>query len=178
MPKLLTSALLALLSTTAFAAKKDAATCTAYLLPVEQDQATMNLKMSGLNDTQEHWYRKDGNKKQYEGVCIINADQTGKRIPITDDIDDPNHYLETVTGNKPIYVLGWEEHLIFIPNQGGGGHNAYSANGILYTINFAGGGSLKPLAPVHDTNRTILTSSSVSLLKAAILKLKDLQGNN
>jgi len=68
--------------------------------------------------------------------------------------------------------LEWEEHQVFVPDENGG-HYAFSANGILYRMEFSGKGSAIPIGPVHQTNRTIFSSSSLSLLKAAIKMTKD-----
>jgi len=54
----------------------------------------MNLNMAGANDPQIKWYAKDGNQKEFAGVCLISPDSTGKRIVIRDDQDDPEHYME------------------------------------------------------------------------------------
>jgi hypothetical protein len=99
--------------------------------------------------------------------ALGNPDKTGERKAVIDGQDDPDHYLEQTIGDAPLYILGWEEHRVFVPDNNGG-HYAYSSNGILYRMDYTGEGKMTPIAPVHDTNRTILSSSSVSLLKAAI----------
>lgn len=118
----------------------------------------MQLKMAGPNDPQDKWYRKDGGKKDYEGVCVVWPTGGGQRVAMEDNQRDQDRYLESVVGDAPLYVLGWEEHKIFVPDQNGG-HMAYSANGILYRMDFSGDGKMVPRGPVHDTNRTIFTSS-------------------
>jgi hypothetical protein len=49
---------------------KDKAPCTSFLMLMEQDAETMNLKMAGANHQQADWYRKDGDKNEYAGVCL------------------------------------------------------------------------------------------------------------
>ncbi len=61
------------------AASKDRAPCKAFFLAVEQDEVTVNLKMVGLNKLQHGWYRKNGNQKDFAGVCLVNPNETGKR---------------------------------------------------------------------------------------------------
>jgi len=93
--KTLALALLCCLATPAFAAKpKDKLACTSFLILIEHDAQTMNLNMAGANDPQIKWYAKDGNQKEFAGVCLISPDSTGKRIVIRDDQDDPEHYME------------------------------------------------------------------------------------
>lgn len=162
-------AALLLMTTVAFA--KESVPCISYLFLMEHDAQTMNLNMSGPNGPQKSWYRKGGQGKDFSGVCLIDADKTGRRVALADGVEDPDHYMESVVGDLPLYILGWEEHMELVPDNNGG-HNAYYANGILYKMNLNGDGKLVTIGPVHDTNKTIFSSSSVSLLKAAIKQIK------
>jgi hypothetical protein len=150
------------------AAKKHPPTnsCNAYFIVTEQDAVTVNLPMIGLNEAQQKWYDKKGG--QFPGLCLVNGNGTGGRIPL----DSGNEtYINSVVGKAPLYSIAWEEHKEFVPDDSGG-HYAWSANGILSRWNY----DLKDfvaIGPVHNENKTILSSSSTSMLKDG---LKEIEG--
>jgi hypothetical protein len=144
--------------------------CKAYFIPVEQDSLTVNLMMVGLNGPQADWYRKNGNQKEFSGVCAVNANESGKPVAL-ESISEK--YMERIIGDAPLYMILWEEHRVFVPDNYSG-HYAFSANGTLSRWNGQSGndGKFVPLGPVHDQNRTIFSSSSLSMLKDAIKQIR------
>jgi hypothetical protein len=133
----------------------------------EQDtEVTVNLAMVGLNSHQSEWYRKRGG--EYPDLCLARAVPSGKRVALDSASES---YLDSVIGDTPLYLIAWEEHRAFVPDDEGG-HYAWSANGVLSRWddtkkNFV------PVTPLHNTNRTILSSSSTSLLKAGLKEIED-----
>jgi hypothetical protein len=157
-----------------FASHHSANPCKAYFIAVECDEETVNLKMVGLNKAQENWYRKEGNEKDYAGVCLADVpDSVGTQSPWESFVASTANgaYFTNTVKDAPLYLISWEEHTIFIPDTKGG-HTAYSANGIISLFDLRDDGKLVTVAPVHATNRTIFSSSSTSLLKAAIKQIK------
>ena len=151
---------------------KEQAPCKVFFVMVEQDENTVNLRMVGLNKPQSNWYKKDGNQNEYAGVCVVHASQSGEQVALESGAEE---YFNRTVGDSPLYLIAWEQHLVFVPGKNGG-HNAYSSNGTLSKwrpdSTESGGGRFVPIGPVHDTNRTIFTSSSVSLLKYAIKEIR------
>jgi hypothetical protein len=122
--------------------------------------------MVGLNKQQSDWYRKSGNSGENEGVCLVNLDPSGRQVPLKSNIDPAvDESISKTIGDLPQYVISWEEH----EDRNNAGYLYYSANG---TISMAKQGTLEPVAPIHDTNRTRFTSSSVSLLKSALKEIR------
>lgn len=154
----------------AFAKAKSTVPCKVYFIAAEQDERTVNLQMVGLNSEQSSWYRKHGDK--FVGICLVNGDATGKRVVLDNTSES---YVDGIVGSAPLYAVMWEEHRVFVPDNNGG-HYAWSANGILSLWDEAadnGKGDFRPIGPVHNTNRTILSSSSTSLLKDALKEIQD-----
>lgn len=165
-----TATLLFLSFAVALAADSKAKTgCKVYFIAVEDDEITVGLKMIGLNKKQKDWYQKDGNLKDFAGVCSVNANESGVPVPME---SGSNEYIERIVGEAPLYMIAWEEHRVFVPDETGG-HYAYSANGILSRMDrTAPKSTFVPVGPIHATNRTVLSSSSVSLLKNAIRAIR------
>lgn len=155
---------------------KDKAPCKAFFAAVEQDEVTVNLKMVGLNKPQNDWYKKNGNQKDYAGVCLVNANASGEQVALESGSEE---YMNRTVGDSSFYMIAWEEHRVFVPDNTGG-HYAYSANGTISKWRFddtkPDGGNFVPIGPVHNTNRTILSSSSLSLLKDAIKAIRRKEG--
>jgi hypothetical protein len=135
---------------------------------VEQDGITSDLAMTGLTNAQIDWIRKNQNKPEVRGICPFPFDSKNKRVPAT-LVQDP---APTELGARPLYVVRWKQERSFVPD-GSGGHFAIVSSGILYRMDMSGDGKLVPIGPVHDTNRTILTDSSVSLLKYVLRHIKE-----
>jgi hypothetical protein len=165
-----TVALLGILLTTSGAlAKKHppSTSCRAYFVVAEKDRITVNLTMVGLNGKQEKWYEQHGG--EFPGLCLVNGNASGKRVTL--DSLTSSDYLDSIVGTSPLYMIGWEEHLVFVPDDNGG-HHAYSANGILSRWD-KDKQDFIPIGPAHNTNRTIFSSASASLLKDG---LKEIEG--
>jgi hypothetical protein len=81
-------------------------------------------------------------------------------------------YISRIVGDSPLYLISWGEHRVLVPDDQGG-HYAFSGNGILsrWDASKPNGQDFVSVGPVHNTNRTILSSSSVSLLKDAIKQI-------
>jgi hypothetical protein len=146
----------------------DTSICDSFLMMVEQDGVTSDLAMTGLTEGQIGWIRKNQKKSEVVGICPFPFDPTNKRIPAT-LVKDPDPSALNV---KPIYVVRWKQEKTFVPDNKGG-HYAIVASGILYRMDMGGSGNLIPIGPVHDTNRTIYTDSTVSLLKNVLKQVKD-----
>jgi hypothetical protein len=168
------SLLLVCITGVAGAGSKDKAPCKAFFVAVEQDEVTVNLKMVGLNRPQNDWYTKNGNQKEFAGVCLVNASKSGERVPLESSSEE---LISNAVGDFPLYLISWEEHRVFVPDDQGG-HNAFSSNGTLsrWDNSKPNGQNFVPIGPVHNTNRTILSSSSVSLLKDAIKQIRHKEG--
>jgi hypothetical protein len=141
--------------------------CESFLMMVEQDAITSDLAMTGLTDGQINWIRKSQNKDEVQGICPFPFDSKNKRVPAT-LIQDPD---PSQLGARPMYVVRWKQEKSYVPDNGGG-HFAISASGILYRMDMSGDGKLIPIGPVHDSNHTILTDSTVSLLKYVLKEIK------
>ena len=149
------------------AGSKDKAPCKVFFVAVEQDEATVNLKMAGLNRAQNDWYKKKGNQGQFAGVCLVKANETGERVPLESGSEQ---HISRIVGEAPLYMISWEQHRLFIPDELGG-HYALSGNGILsrWDASKQNGQNFVPVGPVHNTNRTIL--SSVRAIRACSVKV-------
>ena len=156
------------------AGSKDKAPCKGFFVAVEQDEVTVNLKMVGLNKPQNDWYRKYGDQKEFAGVCLVNANETGERVPYESASEE---YMSRIVGDSPLYLILWEEHRVFVPDAQGG-HYAFSANGTVSRWEEAkpDGRDLVPVGPVHNSNRIIFSSASVSLLEEAIKLIRHKEG--
>ncbi len=130
--------------------------CESFLMMVEQDGVTSDLAMTGLTKAQIDWIRKNQDKPEVRGICPYPFDPKNKRVPAT-LVQDP---APPELGARPLYVVRWKQEKIV-------------SSGILYRMDMSGDGKLLPMGPVHDTNRTILTDSSVSLLKYVLKQIKE-----
>jgi hypothetical protein len=140
--------------------------CKAYFIVTEQDAATVNLAMIGLNEVQQKWYNKEGG--EFPGLCVVNGNATGRRIPLDSGSET---YINSVVGKAPLYSIAWEEHKDFVPDDSGG-HYAWSANGILSRWNYETS-DFVAIGPIHNENKTILSSSSTSLLKDGLKLIEE-----
>jgi len=131
--------------------------CTAYFVVVEQDDNTVNIQMAGFNTPQEKWYEKHGG--EFPALCGA-ATASGRREAL-----DEGTLINHLEGDIPVYIILWEEHIMY----NGAGNRYYEASGILYRLE---DGKYVHVAPLHNTNHTILTSSSTSLLKAGLEEIK------
>jgi hypothetical protein len=156
-----------LLPICAFAQYKAGAPCHSFLMMVEQDEATSDLAMTGLTRPQLDWARKNQHK-ELEGICPLPYDPTNKRIPAS-TITDEN--LQVDPGARPVYLVRWKQERVFVPDLNHG-HIAIHSSGVLYRMGKSLEGDLIPIGPVHDTSRTILSDSTVSLLKDVLEQIK------
>jgi len=139
---------------------------------VERDkEVTVNLAMIGLNRTQSKWYKDHGG--EYPDLCLVNGDGSGNRVALDSASES---YIDSIVGNAPVYSIAWEEHRRFVPDDNGG-HYAWSSNGILSRWDDSKK-DFVPVTPIHNTNRTILSSSSTSLLKDGLREIESRIGNN
>jgi hypothetical protein len=154
---------------TATAKDNHVTACKVYFMVVEHDEETSNLNMVGLNHPQRDWYEKHG-AKDAPGLCLVNGNAAGARVTV-ENVDE--NFVQKTVGNAQLYSIAWEEHRELVPDTNGG-HYAYKATGILsrWTPGTTGtDGDFVPISPVHNTNRTILSSSSASLLKDALQEI-------
>src|SRR4051812_43665667 len=95
---------------------RDKATCKAFFLIVEQDAITVKLSMVGLNKRQSDWYEKNGNQKEYAGVCLVNANASGGQVALEPGMEaSAEQYVKGIIGDSPVYLIDWEEHAVFVP---------------------------------------------------------------
>jgi hypothetical protein len=141
--------------------------CESFLMMVEQDGVTSDLAMTGLTDGQINWIRKNQNKDEVRGICPFPFNPKNKRVPATLVQDPDSGQLDA----RPLYVVKWKQEKSYVPDNNDG-HYAIIASGILYRMDMSGDGKLIPIGPVHDTNRTILSDSTVSLLKYVLKQIK------
>jgi hypothetical protein len=157
---------LALLSAVGASAHKDkpVTPCTAYFMVVEQDAATVNLALTGLNGPQADWY----NKQKNMSICFLSADASGRGRRVVADKDDStfNSYVDSKVGSTPLYIIVWANQLLY--NRAGNAY--YDASGTLNLWDTKKQ-DFVPVGPIHNTNATIFTSSSASLLKAGIAEI-------
>jgi hypothetical protein len=155
---------------TAIAKNKPAEACKVYFMAVERDTQTSKLNMVGLNKPQADWWKKHG-ARDAPSVCLVNGNATGERVT-AESVDEK--YIEGVVQSAPLYSVAWGEEKEFVPDSDGG-HYAYDARGILSVWSPSankGEGDFIAVGPIHNTNRTILSSSSLSLLKDALVEIR------
>jgi hypothetical protein len=140
--------------------------CKTYFVVAEKDSNTVDLNMIGLTEAQQSWYNKHG--KDFPSLCIVNGDASGKRITL-DGASEA--YVLSVIGSLPVYLIAWEEHKVFVPDNKGG-HYAWSANGILSRWD-RDKQDFVAVTPIHNTNHTIFSASDTSLLKAGLKEIED-----
>jgi hypothetical protein len=158
----------AILMLTVCAVSLKAQSCKAYFVITEQDYETSNLNMAGFNKPQEKWWGK--NAKKTPEICYLDANPKGGQVPL----DSLSNSFVDSNKNLPIYAITWGETKYFVPDNNGG-HNAYDARGVLSIWAPAadsGKGNFVTIGPVHNTNRTILSSSAISMLKEALNEIK------
>ena len=85
---------------------KQSAPCRAYVIVVEHDEGTVGLTMVGLNKPQQNWYKKNGMKGNYAGVCPLN--------PNSQEAVDalPSQPPNGISPVLPVYSIVWGEHLV------------------------------------------------------------------
>ena len=144
--------------------------CKMYFMVVEHDIETSNLNMTGLTEPQRNWWTKH-RANEFRGICHIDGNRSGERVTV-ETADEP--YIDGIVGSSPLYSIAWGEERIFVPDKNGG-HYAWSAHGILSIYSAAanaGKGDFVSIAPVHDTNHTVFSSSALSLLKEALAEIR------
>ena len=142
--------------------------CKVYFLVSEQDAVTVNLPMVGLDDKQADWYKKEGG--EFPTLCLVKADDSGQRV-VANDSKAFDSYLDSVVGTSPLYLIAWEEHCVSVPN-GTGACYAWSASGVLSRWDPVKKDFVS-VSPIHSTNRTAYSSSSLSLLKNGLKEISE-----
>lgn len=184
-------------TTWANAKPKSQAPCEVYFVAAEKDGLTVNLQMFGLNKPQMKWYKKHGDRKSFAGICYAaNGDQIKDGAPVyaimwgehlvrepymysyttrqqvtsdttgrvTDDDGNTSHVEATTTSSVPV------------THASSGTKRFYVADGVLALFDpkgRGGKGGYVLVAPLHNHNRTVVTSPSVSLLKDALAAIRD-----
>jgi hypothetical protein len=115
------------------------------------------MQMTGFSTPQQKWYEKHGG--EFPTLCVATTVSGGREAL------NESTLINHLEGGIPVYVIGWEEHLMY----NGAGNRYYEASGILYRLE---DGKYVQLAPLHNGNHTILTSSSTSLLKEGLEEIK------
>jgi hypothetical protein len=144
--------------------------CKVYFMVVEHDTQTSNLNMVGLTKPQAEWWEKHG-ARETPGICLVNGNSKGERVTVE---SSDEAYIDRIVKSAPFYSVAWGEERIFVPDQNGG-HGAFSAHGILSIWTPSadeGKGDFIAVCPIANSNRTILSSASLSLFKDALEEIK------
>jgi hypothetical protein len=137
---------------------------------VEHDTQTSNLNMVGFTKPQAEWWGKHG-ARETPGICLVNGNSTGEKVTVE---SSDEAYIDGIVKSAPLYSVAWGEERIFVPDTNGG-HYAFSAHGILSVWTPSadeGKGDFVAVCPIANSNRTILSSASLSLLKGALEEIK------
>jgi hypothetical protein len=167
--------------------------CVVYFSVLENDELPVHRSILKMNEPQNSWYERYGNRDKYTGICYV---ENGARVP-----DD-----------EPLYAMVWGEHLASEPysysyeataaaraavtagaatDQNGNTGTVsgttstsepvsrssaetkkhYVVDGWLAVWNIATSeskGKFVPIGPLHSRSRGDLSSASASLLKDAM----------
>jgi PDZ domain/PEGA domain len=173
-------------------ASEQPAPCVVYFSVLENDEVKVYRSVLKMNEPQSSWYEKYGNRDKYAGICYVEngahapADEPlyaivwGEHLvsePYTYSYEatarvngDVNSTLADQIGNTST-VSGTTSASVPVNQSNSGTKESYVVDGWLAVWNpqtSEGKGSFVPIAPLHNHNRTDLTSASTSLLKEAM----------
>jgi len=180
-------------------ANEQPAPCAVYFSVLENDEVTVHRSVLKMNQPQSSWYEKYGNRDKYAGICYV---ENGAQAPADEPlyaivwgehlVSEPYTYsyeatarvngdVNTTTtdqnGNTST-VSGTTSASVPVNHSNSGTKVSYVADGWLAVWNpqtREGKGSFLPIAPLHNHNRTDLTSASTSLLKDAMEQISQRQ---
>jgi PEGA domain len=187
----------------AYTQSKPAAACRAYFTTLETDQVTVGVPMLGLNKPQREWYDKHGAKGEYAGICYWDPRSDESQIALAkvvsdgkfNNIDIPDAPLYLIGWGESLKSAQYqgsyqtqEQSRVTVTDDSGNSasgtvttpvtHNYsgtkywYDAGGTLSTWD-SGSQKFVTLSPLHNHNRTVVTSASTSLLKDAMDQIKE-----
>jgi PDZ domain/PEGA domain len=173
-------------------ANEQPAPCVVYFSVLENDEVTVHRSVLKMNEPQSGWYEKYGNRDKYAGICYVEngihapADEPlyaivwGEHLvsePYTYSYEatvrvngDVNATITDQNGNTST-VSGATTTSGPVNHSHSGTKEHYVVDGWLAVWNpqtSDGKGSFVPVTPLHNHNRTDLTSASTSLLKDAM----------
>jgi hypothetical protein len=173
-------------------ANEQPAACVVYFSVLENDEVTVHRSVLKMNEPQSSWYEKYGNRDKYAGICYVEnglhaqADEPlyaivwGEHLvsepytysyeatarvngEVSGTITDQNGNTSTVSGSTSTSGP--------VNRSNSGTKENCVVDGWLAVWNpqtSEGKGSFVPIAPLHNRNRTDLTSASTLLLKDAM----------
>ena len=180
-------------------ANEQPAPCAVYFSVLENDEVTVHRSVLKMNEPQRNWYEKYGNRDKYAGICYV---ENGAQAPADEPlyaivwgehlVSEPYTYSYEATARvnrdvnatttdqngNPSTVSGTSSASVPVNHSNSGTKVSYVADGWLAVWNpqtSEGKGSFLPIAPLHNHNRTDLTSASTSLLKDAMEQISQRQ---
>jgi hypothetical protein len=180
-------------------ANEQPAPCAVYFSVLENDQVPVHLSILKMNKSQSRWYEKYGNRDKYAGICYV---ENGERAPADEPLyaivwgehlaSEPYtfSYDTTAPANGDVNRTITDQNGSTSTVSGTTGTSApvrhsssettkhYLADGWLAVWNLqtnGSKGSFVAIAPLHNRNRTDLTSASTSLLKDAMEQISQIE---
>ena len=182
---------------------KSGAECRAYFTTLETDEVTVGVPMLGMTKPQREWYDKHGDKGEFAGICYWDPRGDESQIALAkvmgdeklNKIEMPDAPLYLIGWGESLKSAQYqgsyqtqEQSRVTVTDDSGNSasgtvttpvtHN-YSGTKYWYdaggTLSMWDGGSQKfvTLSPLHNHNRTVVTSASTSLLKDAMDQIKE-----
>jgi len=174
---------------------KPTAPCKVYFTVLETDEVTVGLPMLGLNKPQRDWYKKHGNRGEFAGICYWSETDDGSQVSLAKFVNDekskriemPDAPLYLVSYGESLVSEKYqgtyqtqEQSQVSVTDESGNVSSATVTTPVTHSYSgtkryYNAGGTLSvwdantekyiPIAPLHNHNRTVLTSASTSLLK-------------
>jgi hypothetical protein len=177
--------------------------CTAYFTILETDEVTVGLSMLGLNKSQSDWYNKHGKQGEFTGLCYWDETGNQSQVSLekfTSDrksgkIEMPSGPVYMISWGESLKSQSYqgsyqtqEQGTVTVTDEKGNSSNGtvttpvthsysgtkhyYMADGVV-SLWDSGSEKFIPVFPVHNHNRTVLTSASTSMLKDALEAIKN-----
>jgi hypothetical protein len=173
-------------------ANEQPAPCAVYFSVLENDEVTVHRSVLKMTEPQSSWYEKYGNRGKYAGICYVeNGAQAPADEPLyaivwgehlvsepyifsyetTQQVNGGGNATKADQNGNISTASGSASSSAPVSHPSAGATKDYVAGGWLAVWDpktNEGKGSFVPIAPLHNDNRTDLTSASTSLLKDAM----------
>jgi hypothetical protein len=173
-------------------ANEQPAACVVYFSVLENDEVPVRLSTLKMNKAQSSWYEKHGDRDKYGGICYLeNGARPPAEAPLyaivwgehlvsepyifsyetTQQVNGGGNAIKADQNGNINAASGSAGSSAPDSHPGAGTTKDYVAGGFLATWDpktNEGKGSFVAIAPLHNDNRTDLTSASTSLLKDAM----------
>lgn len=173
-------------------ANEQPAPCAVYFSVLENDEVAVHHSVLKMNEPQRSWYEKNGNQDKYAGICYVeNSAQAPADEPLyaivwgqhlagepyafsyqpTARANGEANAITTDQNGDTSTVSGTNGASVPVNHSNSGKKVSYVVDGWLAVWNpqtSEGKGSFVPIVPLHNHNRTDLTSASTSLLRDAM----------